>query len=213
MNFDPHDKLAMALVLLPDRVAEAHILAFNRALLAQTSDGPEIELGPGPHEARAHLTLAMGMCVAEDLEDLKAQLATLAAATPVLTLHRPRVENRPSQDTRGVCWLAFDPDNSVLKLHERALELLAPNAGRLPQDTKFFADDVVQAGARNYLASFGRISAAERFSPHITLGYGELRGATAALSITFGQLALAWVGPNCTMSSVISMTSLASRSP
>ena len=190
-----------AALLLPAGARD--VVGRLNARLAGPPDGFRFDAGHLPH-----VTLAQQFVPAADLRLVTAEIGSVLAAFPPLTL---RAERLAASGRTTSLVLAATP--TITTIHARLMDRLAAfdvtNGG---------ADAFVENGepprARDvdWVARFRTAAAYGRFEPHVTLGVGALDGAAPPLEFQAGHVALCRLGRFCTCRRTIASWTLAERS-
>ena len=197
-------RIATDVVLLPDSAMTEWIIGINRALVRQYHS--EIVLGRGI--CLPHISLAMGCIDERDMDSFDQLLQKLARETNVKRLEATGI--RVSVNTRDeyTSLLEIERTDDLVALHEAVMRETDPFFSH-DVTASMIADDIVAESTLEWIRDYPQKAAFERFSPHITLGYG--RATTEArfpVSLTVSQLALCHVGNHGTCRRVILAASI-----
>ena len=196
--------VAVDVVLLPDEAMTAKAIEANRQLLGDRCG----EIVLDSRTCLPHISLAMG-CMDENNSDvLRDLLKGLARESGITELKIAGVVT--PVNSRGETTVLFEVEktNDLQKLHERVMREMDHFFTYDVTDAMLY-DDVAAETTREWIRHYRQKASYERFSPHITIGYGE---APCALSfpIVFRaeQLALCHLGNHCTCRKVLASADL-----
>ncbi|KQC05320.1 MAG: hypothetical protein APR53_08005 [Methanoculleus sp. SDB] len=201
------DGIAIDIALIPpDAVLEAAIL-INRTMNAK-SENPVIRLGK--ETALPHISLAMGAVSEKDLPALGTILDDIAADALPLDIFPDEIVTVATGTGDRVSGLNIERTNRLLELHTTIMRAAEPFF--LPRATAEMVarepGGAVTPFTCDYCTGYPEKAAYERFSPHITLGYGEAgTGTDRSLfpcMIRCTTLAVCHLGNNCTCERILS---------
>ena len=198
------EQIAADVVLLPDRAMTEWVTGINEELVRQCHS--DIVLGKGT--CLPHISLAMGCIDERDMDSFDRLLQRLARETRVKQLEATGI--RVSVNARGeyTSLLEIERTDALVALHEAVMREAEPF---FSHDVKaaMIADDIVAESTLEWIRDYPEKAAFERFSPHITLGYGRATTKTLfPVSFTASQLALCHVGNHGTCRRVILAVSI-----
>ena len=190
-------KLAVDVVLLPDEAMMDLVIAANAELVQKF--GSEIVLNE--KDCLPHSSLAMGCISREDIIRIGELLQPLVAITPK-TLKPTGIHKTLSSSGQIVSVIQVQRTNQLQKLHEKVCRLVKP----------FFTYGVTEdmtAGERasestlQWIMSYPEKGSYSNFSPHITIGYGELTERQLPAEFAVSHLALCHLGNHCTCREIL----------
>jgi 2'-5' RNA ligase len=148
-----------------------------------------------------HISLAMGCIENDDIPRACALLGPLTAITPK-RLKLTGIQKSNSFSGEIVSVLKVERTGRLQKLHEKICGLVKP----------IFTYDVTEdmiAGERagqatlQWIAGYPDKSSYSNFSPHITIGYGELTDCALPADFAVSRLALCRLGNHCTCREIL----------
>lgn len=194
-------RLAVDIVLLPPAHVARKVVAESRRLHS------DIRLGA---RALPHITLAMANIDAASLPEVVAALRAIARR--VLAFDVPLAGPAAVPSSRHVTtWYHARRTRALLALHRECVRALAPHR-RAPVRSSDFVrrrNERISASSRRWVERFAEDQTGPRYRPHITVGRGELRAASAVpLVFRARRLALCRLGNHCTCAQVLAETRL-----
>ncbi|MBN1507098.1 MAG: 2'-5' RNA ligase family protein [Sedimentisphaerales bacterium] len=192
-------RIATDVVLLPDRAMTQWAIRVNRDLARQC--GSQIVLGE--KTCLPHVSLAMGYTDERDIDRVRERLEKLAEETPIRQLSATGIH--ALTNSRGECTslLEIERTGELQALHEAVMRQVEPLFDHDVTE-EMIADDTVAESTLEWVRNYPQKAAFERFSPHITLGYGEAQTSDRfPISFAVVQLALCHVGNHGTCRRVI----------
>jgi len=189
-------RIAVDFVLLPDQAMTDFVIAANARLVKKFQS----EIVLAHNGCLPHISLAMGCIDSEKIPSLGLLLESLVKITPK---HLRPVGITKSLSSAGVISsVLIERSADLQNLHEKICNTVKP----------FFTFDVTQdmfvqcrAGrpallwVKNYLIE----SAYENFSPHITLGFGDLEDCRLPPDFAVSRLAVCRLADHCTCAKIL----------
>ena len=159
--------VALDFILLPESVVRDHCIRYNQNLNGRLVLGTEDRL---PHCSL--FMLAAERAALPAIRDAVKPLFQQAAGLQ-LTSQKVRVFNRKKRPS--LIHLGIQKSESLVRLQIAAADLLTLFALQECPDSAFVMDpgEHVSESSRSWVLRFGEDSSANRYEPHITLGYGE----------------------------------------
>ncbi len=196
------DTVAIDIVLLPPGPIMDMAISANRTLLAG-SPGGEIRLGRGgciPHVSVAMLPAKRG-----DIPEIVADLDRIARQCSPMTMTIDAVAKDRSS-TRGTVSAFHIPRTDILSLfHKTVMNAVKPYTASTVGPPAFFGQ--TSAPSIDCLLRFPARAAYERYSPHITLGFGDLPellpGIDLPVRFETTKAAVCHMGSYCTCRRII----------
>ncbi|MDV2480763.1 2'-5' RNA ligase family protein [Methanoculleus sp. Wushi-C6] len=191
------DTVALDIVLLPPGPVMDMAINANRTLLAGNHDGG-IRLDR--EDCLPHITVAMLPVKREDIRDVVARVDRITRHCSPMTVTIDSVAKYHT-GTGGTIPVFHVFRAEILQLfHKTVMNAVKPYAAP-PAGPGMFAGEV-SASSVDCLARFGKAGAYEHYSPHITLGYGDLPelvpGLALPLRFEVARAAVCHLGAHCT---------------
>jgi len=198
----PMSKIAVDIVLLPEEAMMDCAIAANARLASAKRDdaglvkksGDEIILNK--KNCLPHISLAMGCINREDLDDIGEILLSLVKLTPKM-LNVVGIQKTINSTGEIVSVIQIERSSRLQELHEKICDTVG----------RYLAFDVTEemiAGGRagpstlEWIKSYPAKSSCSNFSPHITVGYGDLPDFPLLSDFAVSRLALCHLGNHCT---------------
>ncbi len=197
-------RIAMDVVLLPDRAMTEWAIKMNRELVG--AYGSQIVLGE--RTCVPHISLAMGCADERDIDSIRGLLQCLAKETPVRRLNATGILVSTNSRGEHTSLLQIERTDDLQALHEAVMKQVEPLFSH--DVTKaMIADDSAGESTLEWIRDYPQKAAFERFFPHITLGHGKAAtAATFPIRFTVSQLALCHVGDHGTCRKVLAFVNL-----
>lgn len=148
-----------------------------------------------------HLTLVQQYVVRENIERMFDRIGDAARGRLPLRL-RVRGVDAPGPITRAAgaaTQLAIEPSPELLGLHERLMDALDVVDQRIGGEGAFYENgEPPRLRDIAWVTAFRTQSAYRRFSPHVTLGHGELHEKVEPFDFDAARLAACHLGRYCT---------------
>jgi len=196
-------RIAVDVVLLPSRAMMEKAIEANRRL--PKPSGGEIVLNE--ESCLPHISLAMGCIEEKDIEELEKILQTIAGQYSPGQLKVIDVHIGTNSLGEKVSAMRIEKSETLQSLHEEVMRKLA----------SYFSYDVtaemvsgaaVSESTLLWIRNYPEKSSFEKFFPHITIGYGEIREFSRPIEFTASELALCHLGNHCTCRKVLASARL-----
>jgi hypothetical protein len=195
---------AIDIVLLPDASTTACAINLSEDLL-KGKDATRLILNQ--QNRLPHISLAMGVITETDMEQLTTGLAAMAESIYTQTLRTMRVKSQPDP-TDAIALVDLERTDELLAVHEQAMKLLTPIRSKNVTANDFADSLPDNSGTIDWVREFEGSAAYQRFSPHITLGYGHLPNPAFPETFLADRLAVCHLGEHCTCSEILFEVSL-----
>jgi 2'-5' RNA ligase len=197
-------KKAVDVVLLPDEAMMGKAIEANAELVKKF--GEKIVLNE--KNCLPHISLAMGCIDEEDIAAIERILRSIVTGNSLgdLTILGVRV----SENSAGEKVSAFEVGETkeLQLLHETIMERLEPYLGR-DVTAKEINDEEVAETTLSWIKNYREKSSFGKFSPHITIGYGELSNLLPfPIKFAASKLVLCHLGNHCTCRRVLASVEL-----
>jgi 2'-5' RNA ligase len=197
-------RIAVDVVLLPDQAMTRWAIAINGELVRQY--GSEIVLSE--RTCLPHISLAMGCLDEGDVDFVRVLLQRLAKETPVRRLNATEILVSTNSRGEQTSLLEIERTDGLQALHEAVMQEVEPFFSQDVTEA-MIAGDTVAESTLEWIRDYPQKAAFERFSPHITLGYGQAKTDDSfPIPFMVSQLALCHVGNHGTCRKVLASVSL-----
>lgn len=200
-------KKAVDIVLLPDEAMTDKAIKANAKLVRKY--GAEIVLGKS--NCLPHISLAMGCIEDSDIGAAGEILEKIAEQNPMGKLKVIGVQ--VTENAKGEKVSAFEVEriSRLQAIHERVSQGLARYfSWDVIEDMICGSDEVDSASSPRvaettllWIKNYREKSSFEKFSPHITIGYGQAEALARPIEFRASQLALCHLGNHCTCRKVL----------
>jgi 2'-5' RNA ligase len=190
---------AVDVVLLPDEAMTNRAIEANTELVRKY--GTEIVLDKS--NCLPHISLAMGCIEDSDISAAGKVLEEIAEQNPAGELKVVGVQ--VTEDTKGEKTSAFKVEKTqqLQSIHERiSQELTRYFSSDVTRDMIYGSEKVAETTLL-WIKNYREKSSFERFSPHITIGYGQAEEFAGPIEFRASQLALCHLGNHCTCRKVL----------
>ncbi|MHC5075192.1 MAG: hypothetical protein ACYTFM_02010 [Planctomycetota bacterium] len=191
-------KKAIDIVLLPEERITEKAIELNAKLVEKF--GPKIVLDK--NNCLPHISLAMGCIDDRDMSDISSTLKeTIQKMSPgILEI----IDIKDETNAVGETVLSFQIENSdqLQSLHEQIMEKMLPFFKYKVSDDMIF-DHQVELSTLMWIRDYREKSSFSYFSPHITLGYGEIEITVSSMKFKAKSLAVCHLGNHCTCRDIL----------
>jgi 2'-5' RNA ligase len=183
-------KIAIGIVLIPEQKASEKIVALNSQL-----EDHSIALNMA--SAIPHITLAMAHVRHVDLSIIQAELSKWKASHIFTVVS---VSSHLSRSGKNLLWLDVSLNKELRVLHLKAMKIrrryhVKGAIARSLQTESLSPNDLV------YVEGFEHY-AFDRYTPHVTLGYGKLDEEVLPFSFE-AEVKLGQLGEHCTLAKLL----------
>lgn len=196
--------IAVDVVLLPSEEMMDTAIEANRGLLKKCAD----KIALNKADCLPHISLAMG-CVEET--DI-ANIGKILRAIVEKRLPGPLTAVAASLGTNatGERVSAFDlkRTDALQSLHETVMRELAPYFSYDVGTDMVLSPPAADKATLRWIKDYPEKSSFENFSPHITIGYGQIADLPAPIEFHAVRLALCHLGNHCTCRKVLTSAEL-----
>lgn len=183
-------RIAVDVVLLPDQPMTQWALHINKELVARC--GSELVLGE--EACLPHVSLAMGCLDERGIGSVQEILPRLAATTPPGQLNAIGIRISTNAQDKSTSLLEIEISDELMALHERVMREVGPLFSHDVTESMIAGEPAAES-TLDWIRNYPEKAAFERFSPHITLGYGRAEtGDAFPMSFGASRLALCHVG-------------------
>jgi len=189
---------AVDVVLLPTEAMMDKAIEVNAELVKKF--GKKIVLNKGNY--LPHISLAMGCVDEKDIADVEKVLKRIAEQYPLGDLRVIGIGITVNLVGEKVSVFEVGKTEELQLLHEEVMEKLAPYLS-----AEATADMIAGAEADEstllWIKNYPEKSSFSNFSPHITIGYGEMNNFSFPIKFGVSRLALCHLGNHCTCREII----------
>ena len=192
-------KIAVDVVLLPSEQMMDRAIEANRELLKQCPDAIILD----KENCLPHISLAMGCIDEMDIAGIENSLRSVAASHYPGPLYCEGFQIGINAKNEKVSVLLLKKTKRLQSLHEAVMQKLAPYFSYEVTAEMVFAPPVASEGTLLWIKQYPEKSSFEKFSPHITLGYGQIECISFPPEFTAPRLALCHLGNHCTCRKIL----------
>ena len=198
---------AVDVVLLPDEAMTNRAVEANTELVRKygmdSTGSPQAEIVLDKSNCLPHISLAMGCIEDSDISAAGKVLEEIAEQNPAGELKVVGVQ--VTEDTKGEKTSAFKVEKTqqLQSIHERVSQKLAKYFSFDVTRNMIYGSEKVAETTLLWIENYREKSSFERFSPHITIGYGQAEEFAGPIEFRASQLALCHLGNHCTCRKVL----------
>ena len=190
---------AVDIVLLPTEAMMDRAIEVNAELVKKF--GKKIVLNK--ENCLPHISLAMGCVDEKDIADVEKVLKPIAEQYPMWDLRVIGVRGGTNSVVEKVSVFEVEKTKSLQSLHEEVMENLAPYFSYDVTSDMIYAGAEVEESTLLWIKNYPEKSSFSNFSPHITIGYGEMNNFSFPIKFGVSRLALCHLGNHCTCREII----------
>lgn len=200
-------KIAVDAVLLPSETMTGRVIEANRKLLKQTSGRIVLD----KENCLPHISLAMGCIDQKDIVYIEKVLEAIAGRYSVQELKVIGIRVGTNSVGEKVSVLQIERTEPLQSLHEEVMRSLMPYFMYDATADMVLSPPRAEESTLLWIMGYAEKSSFENFSPHITIGYGEMDNFSFPVKFTASRLALCHLGNHCTCMKVLVSTKLKRR--
>ncbi|MEA2033978.1 MAG: hypothetical protein U9N40_00570 [Euryarchaeota archaeon] len=208
------DTIAVDIVLLPPALVTDLAIKINEALISASGDNSIIL---GRETSIPHISLSMGCIRFSDMKELALLTEKIAQKYLPIDLPVKGVATVTTSSGERVSGIDIIRTPALLALHKEIMNLVSDYAVSevLPEMIYLDSGEEISDFTLNYIDNFASQSSYDYYSPHITLGYGEVKKAGECIKVPDSfrsfNIALCHLGNHCTCRKVLSLHSVSSE--
>ncbi len=196
-------KIAVDVVLLATEEMADKVIAANKELLKQYADKIVLD----KENCLPHISLAMGCIDESNIDEIDKILKTAAKENSLGPLSAVCIHTESNRAGEGVSVIEIEKTEALQSLHEEVMKRLSP----------YFSYDVMAdmvlssetgESTLDWIKNYPENSSFEKFSPHITIGYGEINNFSFPIKFSVSKLVLCHLGNHCTCRKILASTNL-----
>jgi hypothetical protein len=198
-------KIAVDVALLPSETMTDSAIESNRKLHGQSNN----RIVLNKDNCMPHISLAMGCVRKVDIGKIGKILRAVAARYPHQEMKAIGIVVHTDSDGGKLSLLQIEANEALQSLHEELMRKLAAYFSYDVAAEMVLSAQPVDSATLSWIKNYRRKSSFGGFSPHITIGYGQLNGVCGPMEFTASKLALCQMGNHCTCRQVIVSAELA----
>jgi 2'-5' RNA ligase len=199
-------KIAVDVVLLPSEQIMDRVIEANRELLRQSPD--KIVLNKA--NRLPHVSLAMGCVEETDVAAIGRILRDLAKSHSPGELTIAGIQIGTNASNEKTSLLLLKKTDRLQGLHEAVMRQLASYFSYDVSTEMVLSPPEAEPSTLLWIKNYPQKSSFERFSPHITLGYGQTVNVPFPSEFFASKLALCHLGNHCTCRRILTSTEFGS---
>ncbi len=200
-------KIAVDVVLLPSEEMADKAIAANKELLKQCADKIVLD----KESCLPHISLGMGCIYKRDIDEIEKILKTTAKQTSLGQLNAVGIHTETNSAGEKVSVFQIEKAEALQSLHEEVMQRLAPYLSYDVRADMLFSSPQTDELTLAWIKNYPKKSSFEKFSPHITIGYGEINNYSFPIKFVVSKLALCHLGNHCTCRKILASAELKSR--
>jgi 2'-5' RNA ligase len=198
-------KKAVDIVLLPDDSMTDKAIKTNAKLVRKY--GSQIVLDK--NNCLPHISLAMGCIKDSDIGAAGKILKEIAEQNPMGKLKIIGVQVEENAKGKKVSAFEVERTSQLQAIHEKVSQELARYFSYDVTEDMIYGDDEVAETTLLWIKNYREQSSFEKFSPHITIGYGQAEALARLIEFRAYRLVLCHLGNHCTCRKVLASASVA----
>jgi 2'-5' RNA ligase len=185
---------AVDVVLLPEEAMTDRVIGANAELVKKF--GRKIVLNK--RNCLPHISLAMGTIDETDIGNIEKILKAIAKESFLEDFKIVGVHVETNAVGQQVSAFIVEKTDQIQLLHERIMNGLAPCLSSDVDRTMMYPGGEIAESTLLWIRNYREKSSFENFSPHITIGYGQMQNRAPQVEFAASKLALCHMGNHCT---------------
>ena len=190
---------AVDVVLLPDGTMTDKTIEANTKLVEKV--GEKIVLNK--ENCLPHISLAMGCIDEADIASVGQILEIIAEKTLLPELSIIGILTSTNSAGEKVSVFEVEKIKELQLLHEEIMETLAAYLSYDVTEDMIYNSGEVAESTLLWIKNYRKKSSFGNFSPHITIGYGEIESFSSPIEFAASELALCHLGNHCTCREIL----------
>ncbi len=199
-------EIAVDVVLLPSEEMADKAIAANKELLKQCADKIVLD----KENCLPHISLAMGCIDERDIADIEKILQAAAKQSSLGQLNIIGIHTETNSAGKKVSVLQIEKTEALQLLHEEVMQRLSPYFSCDVTADMVLSPPMAGESTLLWIKNYPEKSSFEKFSPHITIGYGEINDYSLPIKFVASKLALCHLGNHCTCRKILASVKLES---
>ena len=190
---------AVDVVLLPTEAMMDRVIEVNRKLIEKSDK----KIVLNKKNCLPHISLAMGCVDESDIAAIEKVLQTIARECSLGDLTVTDIQIAADSAGEKVSVFEVEKTRQLQLFHEKAMGKLS---GYLSSDVTgdmIYTGAAVEDSTLLWIKNYREKSSFGNFSPHITIGYGEIENRPLPIKFAASKLALCHLGNHCTCRKVL----------
>ena len=197
-------QIAVDVVLIPSDQITNMAIEANKELIQNNPDKIVLDR----EKCLPHISLAMGCIEQRNIAEIEIILQKIAADSPVGFLNIVNVHTHTNITGEKVSVLQIENTDLLQSLHEEVMTSMKPYFSHNVIADMLLNDGTVGESTLQWINNYPAESGYERFFPHITLGYGEIKLESLQVGFKVSKIALCHLGNHCTCRKVLAAAGL-----
>ena len=200
-------EIAIDVVLLPSEETADKAIVANKELLEQYAAKIVLD----KESCLPHISLAMGCIDEKNIDEIDKILKTIAKETLLGQLRAVCIHTEPNRAGEKVSVFQIEKTEALQSLHEEVMQKLAPYFSYDVRAEMVLSSSETSESTLDWIKNYPEKSSFEKFSPHITIGYGEINNVSFPIKFAASKLALCRLGNHCTCRKILASANLTNR--
>lgn len=199
-------RIAVDVALLPSEEMMDRAIEANRELLKHCPDKIILD----KENCLPHISLAMGCIDEMDIAKIEDILQGIGGDCSPGQLSVVGIQTGINAGNEKVSILQLKKTKPLQSLHEAVMQELAPSFSYDVSADMVLSPPVANEATLLWIRNYPEKSSFEKFSPHITLGYGQIDNVSFPPEFTAPRLSLCHMGNHCTCRRILASMELQS---
>jgi len=192
-------KKAVDVVLLPDEAMTDSAIEANAELVRRF--GRKIVLNK--EDCLPHISLAMGCIDEKDIAAVENVLEEIAGKSSLEDLKVVGIKTATNSVGEKVSAFEVERTKKLQSLHEEVMEKVSPYLSYNVTADMIYGNEEIAETTLLWIKNYREKSSFANFSPHITIGYGEIKTGPFPVKFSPSNLALCHLGNHCTCRKIL----------
>jgi len=197
-------KIAVDIVLLPSEVMVDKAITANKELLKQCAHKIVLD----KENCLPHISLVMGCIDEGNIDEIDEILKTITKETTLGPLSAVCIHTESNRAGEKVSVLQIEKTEALQSLHEEVMKKLAVYLSYDVKAEMVFSSSQINESTLDWIKNYPENSSFGKYSPHITIGYGEINNFSFPIQFDVLKLALCRLGNHCTCRKILASSNL-----
>jgi 2'-5' RNA ligase len=197
-------EIAVDVVLLPSEEMAEMAIAANKELLKRNAAKIVLD----KESCLPHISLAMGCINESNIDDIDNILNLIAKQTALGKLIAVGIHIQSIGEGEKVSAFQIEKTEALQSLHIEVMQRLSPYFSYEVKTEMLVCSSEVNESTLDWIKNYPKNSSFEKFSPHITIGYGEINNLSFPVKFAVSQFSLCQLGNECTCRKILASVNI-----
>ncbi|MCK4339633.1 MAG: hypothetical protein KAW87_06575 [Candidatus Cloacimonetes bacterium] len=198
------NKIAIDIILLPSEEMMDKVIELNKELLKHFENIPaSAGIILNKENCFPHISLAMGVIGKNEILNINQVLHNISKEFSIMNLNAISIYANIIPSGEKVSCYKIENTRQLQLLHETIMNKLSNHFTYDITAEMIYSPKEVEDITLDWIRNYPKKSSFENFSPHITIGFGEIENTNLPIKFISSKLALCHLGNYCTCKKIL----------